>query len=55
MAEQNSTSTSAQNSSPKGGVSAESEFHAKFFPHPGPCCFCDRSAHVRVLLPADYR
>ena len=32
MAEQNSTSTSAQNSSPKGGVSAESEFHAKFFP-----------------------
>ena len=32
MAEQNNTSTSAQNSSPKGGLSAESEFHAKFFP-----------------------
>ena len=34
MAEQNNTSanTSAQNTSPKGGLSAESEFHAKFFP-----------------------
>ncbi len=34
MAEQNNTSanTSAQNTSPKGGVSADSEFHAKFFP-----------------------
>ena len=32
MAEQHNTSTSAQNSSPKGGLSAESEFHAKFFP-----------------------
>ena len=30
MAEQNNTS--AQNTSPKGGLSAESEFHAKFFP-----------------------
>ena len=28
MAEQHNTSTSAQNSSPKGGLSAESEFHA---------------------------
>lgn len=34
MAEQNNTSatTSAQSTSPKGGLSAESEFHAKFFP-----------------------
>ena len=34
MAEQNNTSanTSAQNTSSKGGVGAESEFHAKFFP-----------------------
>lgn len=34
MAEQNNTSAtpSAQNTSPKGGVSADSEFHAKFFP-----------------------
>ena len=34
MAEQNNTSanTSAQNTSSKGGLSAESEFHAKFFP-----------------------
>lgn len=34
MAEQNNTSAtpSAQNTSSKGGVSAESEFHAKFFP-----------------------
>lgn len=34
MAEQNNTSAapSAQNTFPKGGVSADSEFHAKFFP-----------------------